>query len=351
MTRIPRIAGVGFFLLGSVLAISALAGGTEERRFSLPGHGTLQLQVPSGWKDEIRRPSQGLPPTVVFSPKAGTPFMILLTPLWARGPDRPLPGAAAMRDSVQRQMQQVKPHAVESDIPVQELRGNSGVGYYFAATDRAPKPGEYKYMTQGQLALDPLRVTFTILTNDGQRQVVTDALAMLAGASHTAEPARPPAGLPDADGHFRLTMPGQAWVLQFPVQGYQLDELRHPPDVRGRYYLFRAPKGRPVVSAWFEAADRCTTPPSCREQAWSNRAPSLATAQVLARFNQNGFAVLEYLLAEFEGRRLDQYHWSAHLVRDGCWVDLHLSKMGYRAPDRAFFVEFVDHLRIVPSQK
>ena len=77
-------------------------------------------------------------------------------------------------------------------LSVNELTGTSGVGYYFSATDRAPAPGEYRYMTQGMISVGALAVTFTILTNDGQSGVVDDALAMVSRAAHVAD--TPPGG-------------------------------------------------------------------------------------------------------------------------------------------------------------
>ena len=63
-----------------------------------------------------------------------------------------------------------------------EFSGRSGPGYCFSATDRAPQPGEYKYLTQGIVRVGELSVTFTILTNDGQEAVVKQALEALKGA-------------------------------------------------------------------------------------------------------------------------------------------------------------------------
>jgi hypothetical protein len=51
-------------------------------------------------------------------------------------------------------------------------------------TDKAPNPGEYKYLTQGMLRVSELVVSFSILTNDGQEQVREDALALLKSAVH-----------------------------------------------------------------------------------------------------------------------------------------------------------------------
>jgi hypothetical protein len=73
---------------------------------------------------------------------------------------------------------------VETNIGVIEFAGSSGPGFYFSVTDRAPKPDEYKFMTQGMLKVSDLVMTFTILTNDGQEQIARDALAMLRSAIH-----------------------------------------------------------------------------------------------------------------------------------------------------------------------
>ncbi len=40
------------------------------------------------------------------------------------------------------------PDAVQSTILVRKLAGKHGNGYYFSATDKAPKPDEYEFLTQ-----------------------------------------------------------------------------------------------------------------------------------------------------------------------------------------------------------
>jgi hypothetical protein len=41
--------------------------------------------------------------------------------------------------------------------PLTLLKGDQARGYYFRATDRAPGPGEYKYLYQGKSGLNRLR--------------------------------------------------------------------------------------------------------------------------------------------------------------------------------------------------
>ena len=76
------------------------------------------------------------------------------------------------------------PFAVEKDIKLVEFKGASGPGFYFFATDSAPRPGEFTYMTRGVLAVGELSVMFTVLTNKGQDNEIEAGLAMLRSAVH-----------------------------------------------------------------------------------------------------------------------------------------------------------------------
>jgi hypothetical protein len=167
---------------------NALAGeGNTGRRYPLPQRGFFQMKVPTSWRDQHRQPSQPLPPTIAFRPGKGKPFDVLVTPIWRARADVPSPTKDTLRRQVERTIESVKSQAVEKDLTAVEFQGASGPGFYFSATDPAPKPGEYRFMTQGILRVNELTVTFTILTNDGQEQVVQDALAMLQSAVHVPQ--------------------------------------------------------------------------------------------------------------------------------------------------------------------
>jgi hypothetical protein len=160
----------------------ARAGEAAVRSYPLPEHGTFQVKAPESWKDSVAQPGGGLPPTITFAPKAGAPFKILVTPLWSAKPDPKTPTADEIKVKMQRAADEIAQQAVEKTIEVKLLKGPTNIGYYFAATDRAPKPGEFKFLNQGMIAVEDLLVAFTILTNDGQDAVVTAALSMLSAA-------------------------------------------------------------------------------------------------------------------------------------------------------------------------
>jgi hypothetical protein len=144
----------------------------------------LKLEVPISWFHEIRQDSAGAPPTILFKTKSPDSFLVLLTPI---DPSRETVAAASdasIRRQVEESARKAEPSSVEKKLEVMEIRGASGRGYYFFATDPSPRPGTWKYMTQGILRIGELAVSFTILTNEGQNGVINDALRMLRNAKH-----------------------------------------------------------------------------------------------------------------------------------------------------------------------
>ncbi len=153
------------------------------RSYPLNGHGQFQLKVPPEWKDDLNKSPYGLPPTIVFSQKSGAPFNLMITPMLPPDNSAGLPPDDEVRRRVAQTAEHMKSQAVEKTIEIKQLTGPDARGYYYSATDRAPKPGEFKYMTQGILRVNELLVTFTVLTNDGQEQIAKDALAAMSSAT------------------------------------------------------------------------------------------------------------------------------------------------------------------------
>ena len=172
------------------LMLAALSGAahsawaeTHNESYPLPGHGTLLLTLPEGWHGEAHQPAGGLPPTITLAPKTGAAFQVLITAIW------PMAGSIAtdeksLRKGVEAAAAEIRSQAVESELAVRELNGVSGHGYYFRATDRAPKPDEFKYLAQGMVQVGEITLAFTVLTNDGQSGVVDSALQALSAARH-----------------------------------------------------------------------------------------------------------------------------------------------------------------------
>ncbi len=161
--------------------------GAEEtfgRLYPLPGHGKLRLEVPISWIHKIKQPPNRLPPTIEFKNKIKDSFTILITTIWPANETIPPPSDKSIQQQVKKAAEAVGNQSVEKTLPIKEIKGTSGFGYYYFATDPSPKPGEYKYMTQGIIRIGELSVPFTILTNDENENIINDALEMLKSAKH-----------------------------------------------------------------------------------------------------------------------------------------------------------------------
>lgn len=154
----------------------------EQRHYPLADQGFLRIRVPLEWKEESQQATGVIPPTIVFKPTQGDPFEILITPgLLKKDVAQPKP--EAVREQVQATLDRLRPEIAEKDAKVSEIKGESAQGYYFSVTDKSPKPGEYKFLSQGILTVGEVTVTFTILTNDNQEKITKAALDMLKSAS------------------------------------------------------------------------------------------------------------------------------------------------------------------------
>ena len=175
-------AACGWFLGMACL----IAGGAraEEMSISLPGHGMLLLSIPAGWQVTPTQRAGGLPPTVQFSAKGGRHFEVLLTPLWSPQGDAGFNTPDQVRRVIAGAAAKAGPQSVEGRITVREIPGSAGKGFYFVATDKQPKPEEFKYMAQGALPLDELMLGFTVLTNEADSPVMQNTFDALKAARH-----------------------------------------------------------------------------------------------------------------------------------------------------------------------
>ena len=166
--------------LALLLVTTTLAAEGEKKAFALPDNSKLELAIPAGWKDEPKEKA------ILLTPREGAPFEVVVTPVGRQKAGASADTAIQMRQNVQQAADKIKPSALEPYLPAEPLTGAPGPGYYFSATDREPKPGEFKHLTQGMLLVGDIVVSFAVLTNEGQEKVRDQALAMLKGASHLA---------------------------------------------------------------------------------------------------------------------------------------------------------------------
>jgi len=172
------------FLITSI----ALAGGLRAvKKYQIPEHGVLELNVPNSWKGDIHKPQKDVPPAIIFSPKKGNDFQVLITVLWDKIGEQDFNSPDKIRTYVQEDGQKILPKAVETKLLVQQMRGVNNTGYFFSLTDKAPNPGEFRYITRGGMAVGNLLLNVTILYRVEDSESVKDALSVLREAKQSAK--------------------------------------------------------------------------------------------------------------------------------------------------------------------
>jgi hypothetical protein len=156
-------------MLRTLLVILLIGAGVNafarEVKVPVSGRGTVILSVPDSWDEGIDRSDPNVPPTVMLVPSKGKTFHILMSVVWPSKPGGQPLTKQAVREQVRRASDEPKARAVERELPVVDFSGPAGFGAYFSATDRAPEPDGYKYLTQGVLAMNDVQITFTVLIN------------------------------------------------------------------------------------------------------------------------------------------------------------------------------------------
>jgi hypothetical protein len=311
---------------------------SSTRRFSIPGHGELVLQVPEGWKFELLQPQDKLPPTITFSPISGEPFKVMVTAGGAADPEAQALDTGTMRMQVESTAKNAEAQAVEKSLTVKELTGPVINGFYFSATDQAPKTGEYACMTQGIARVGEIVLAFTILTHTGHETIVKAALEMLRGAL-------PRRGNEVKMAATKVKIPNQEWVIAFECPQLANMEEKYSDG----NYGFRANSGLFNLSLFVE------TPmgpgkehKDCHAYYWAlaKKNPAIAMDTVAAVQNANYSRDQYDTVEKFQGKTLRMRNVNYYIAYSGKWIDIHISFVEPTPADENIFTTFDSSLKV-----
>ena len=138
-----------------------------------------------------------------------------------------------------------------------------------------------------------------------------------------------------------LSTPNTPWEIKFPKDGWQLQLERRRQDGLAFYYMFSDVKTKLNASFYLEPAEKCKTSNDCRSLFWKNPGSLYEDPQEVEQFQENGFAIVKFIIPAIRGLQVNQLNYSAHIVGDRYWIDMHLSKAGYQKGDEALLSDFV----------
>jgi hypothetical protein len=317
------------------LTCAAIGEESETRSFSIPDHGSIQLEIPKSWQTTISEATNTAPHTIAFIPPGIPKSEVRLSVIWPPTPDDKIPDSEQIRKKVQGYANALQSQSVERELLIRELKGPFASGYYFAATDKAPKPEEYKYLAQGMFRLGGLLGVFTVLTNDGSGAIIDKTITMLKNAACSSDRASLPTVRDDAAGadaiqidqredHFFLTVPMSRLILSIPKGNLlyrktpSTSKAAHP-----RYFYFEDPALNMIISGWFEPEKNFAGVKKVWEEdtlAWKkNRLPDPVNVSFMKIGNW------DTVLYDIESPEYVNSHIRAHWLQADTWIDIHVS--------------------------
>ena len=339
-----RLAGplqVAVTLLAALSAAGAQAGGKE---FDLGSAGKLWLPVPATWSVG---PGErvGPFPTWEIAPPGSGGAVLLVTPTYGTSaqatPLREALRAEAARDQeveerVAKALGKPEPEAPEMFLQ----QGPEALVAWLARTDPSdtPAPGDYAHLVRALVDVGELRLSCTLLHHEPDPELVEASLWLLANARHD----RPKI----AHGEQRLRLGERDWVLVLPVAGFELDPPMMREDGGGIAIRGTHPQTELVFSAFVERTERRQDASAWRDEQLAQVRESPLPTSGLLQGEIGGKPALQYDVKRALGQRLDQRHVNVYLVRDDCWIDVHVSRVGFRKGDEQLITDFLAGVQI-----
>lgn len=134
-------------LLGPVAGQLAHAQPAPQR-FPVPGHGSLQLQVPNDWRAASKSLDKPASVLLRIRPAAGDAFPVQVTALWLDPEKRARKTPEQLKQDVEKSAAGPLQRSVEKDLRLEALRGAQALGYYYSLTGREPAPAEKARLLQ-----------------------------------------------------------------------------------------------------------------------------------------------------------------------------------------------------------
>jgi hypothetical protein len=334
------------FLFAAALATPGVA---KVKSYDMGEAGVLALDLPAGWTLTRQGPEASGGAALVVAPPAGVPLHLLLTP-YPVPPNEDPEGAA--REFARKLASHLQPNAVETSLPLKSIEGPGARGYFVSATDKTvtqPSMTSFKYVDQGAIALGPVLLEFTSLTNLAEGSARAQALDVLRNA-RISPPLPPPAPERSESGTVQVPATWNRLALAIDLPGFDLNPIEVRDDGFASRLYGDNPSTKLVVTVYVERAEGAQTTLAYRTKCWQALQKSKDAEERDPRFTQRGpIALLEYSIPDLEGMPIDQRHVNAYLVDRGLQIDVHLSKMLYTHEDQALFDKILSSIRIVAS--
>ena len=167
MTCVRRTVLLGT-VLGILVSVAIAGSGSKEKRFPIPAHGTLELDVPDALDALLDQPADGGPPAIAMRPKQTGDTGVIVVVSWREPGDNDFGSDTYLQRVLREKARPYLDQLKLADVPLTRLTGGKNPGYACSMTDNAlvgkpPEPGNFPFMRLGVVTTGDLVLTYMIL--------------------------------------------------------------------------------------------------------------------------------------------------------------------------------------------
>lgn len=152
--------------------------------------------------------------------------------------------------------------------------------------------------------------------------------------------------LKKVDGNLQVTLPASTWLITFPDQQFKVNEEIIGNQGISGYFFIGNPNNDLNISFKIEPAIQYLTSEECRDFSYENiKSDTRLEKKDFKKDKLNDYYTIQYLIPEFQGRKIDQYNYYANVVKDGYWINIHLSKINFKNDEIDIFTDFISNLK------
>jgi hypothetical protein len=148
-----------------------------------------------------------------------------------------------------------------------------------------------------------------------------------------------------------FTVPAAPWNLTLPEDDLVVEKPQFKPDGQSGYFVMNDVKNKMTISFFIEPVKDCKDSKSCRDMVWKLGNPSWENPQNVVQSEIEGASYFEFLMPSFRGTPVSQQNMYVQFVKDGFWIDLHISKLLYKPEEHKLFERVVKSIKFESKKK
>ena len=140
--------------------------------------------------------------------------------------------------------------------------------------------------------------------------------------------------------------PDESWALLVDKYSYVLDKYDISDDNKQVYAIAFDQDAGVMMSIFMEKVKEKGTALDVRKKYFELAEKSPIKKSGIKMTEAKDKAMVEYMVEEYDGKKLDQKNVNIYMAQGDAWIDVHLSKANYKPADESLFDRIKNTLRI-----